>query len=191
MTIRTRAIALGAATAVALSGCSMLGGGDDRGSAGSSSSSQTSGVVTGDDANGAKAAGIDLKNPPKAIAEQTITVDQDSVDETKVELLELRRDDNVMLATFRLTGTGRGTEDKSAFKLLGWTSFAPVLIDMKNLEKYKHVEDLTSDDVTAEAPLGQPVYMFTAFPLPKDGVTEMDLRVTSESPAIEDIPMPK
>jgi hypothetical protein len=192
MRIRRRAIALGAATAVALSGCSMLGGGDDGGSADSSSSSQTSGAVTGDaDANGAKAAGIDLKNPPKAIAEQTIRVDQDSVDETKVELLELRRDDNVMLATFRLTGTGRGTEDKTAFKLLGWTSFAPVLIDMKNLEKYKHVEDLTSDEITAAAPLGQPVYMFTAFPLPRDGVTEMDLRVTSESPAIEDIQMPK
>lgn len=189
MTIRARAIALGAATAVALSGCSMLGAGDDDGS--DASSSPTSGVVNGDaSANGAKAAGIDLKNPPKAIAEATITVDQDSIDTTKIELLELRRDDNVMLATFRLTGTGRGTESKTAFKLLGWSSFAPVLIDMKNLEKYKHVDDLTSDEVKAEAPLGQPVYMFTAFPLPKDGVTEMDLRVTSESPSIEDIPMP-
>ncbi|KRE39108.1 hypothetical protein ASG73_01785 [Janibacter sp. Soil728] len=193
MTMRTRVVALGAATALALTGCSMLGADDSDGDAGAdASSSQTSGVVNGDaSTNGAKAAGIDLKNPPKPIAEQTITVDQDSVDETKVELLELRRDDNVMLATFRLTGTGRGTEDKTAFKLLGWSSFAPVLIDMKNLEKYKHVEDLTSDDISASAPLGQPVYMFTAFPLPRDGVTEMDLRVTSESPAIEDIPMPK
>lgn len=188
MRIRRRAIALGAATAVALSGCSMLGDGGGDGS----DASSTSGVVNGDaNTNGAKSAGIDLKNPPKPIAEAMISVSQDDIDETKVELLELRRDDNVMLATFRLTGEGRGTESKTAFKLLGWNSFAPVLIDMKNLEKYQHVGDLTSSDTQAEAPLGQPVYVFTAFPLPRDGVTEMDLRVTSESPAIEDIPMPK
>ncbi|WP_114204279.1 hypothetical protein [Janibacter anophelis] len=187
--MRTRAIALGAAAALALSGCSMLGG-DGEGA--DASSSQTSGVVTGNpDENGAKTAGIDLENPPAAIAEATVKINNDSVDETKIELLELRRDDNVMLATFRLTGQGRGTESKSAFKLLGWNSFQPVLIDMKNLEKYFHVEDLSSDEGDASAPLGQPVYLFTAFPLPRDGVTSMDLRVTSESPAIEDVPMPQ
>lgn len=187
--MRTRAIALGAAAALALSGCSMLGG-DDEGA--DASSSQTSGVVTGNpDENGAKTAGIDLENPPAAIAEATVKINNDSVDETKIDLLELRRDDNVMLATFRLTGQGRGTESKSAFKLLGWNSFQPVLIDMKNLEKYRHVEDLTSSGTEVTAPLGQPVYMFTAFPLPRDGVTAMDLRVTSESPSIEDIPMPQ
>lgn len=187
--MRTRAIALGAAAALALSGCSMLGG-DDEGAG--SSSSQTSGVVTGNpDENGAKTAGIDLENPPAAIAEATLNVDRDAIEETKIELLELRRDDNVMLATFRLTGSGRGTEKASGYDLLGNSSFAPVFIDMKNLEKYRHVEDLSSDEVDASAPLGQPVYLFTAFPLPRDGVTAMDLRVTSESPAIEDIPMPQ
>lgn len=187
MKTRVGALAVLLAATTALGGCSALGGGDD-----ASSSSSTSGVVNGDaNTNGAKAAGIDLKNPPKAIAEATINVNQDSIDTTKIELLELRRDDNVMLATFRLTGKGQGTEPKTAFKLLGWSSFAPVLIDMKNLEKYRHVDDLTSDDVSAEAPLGQPVYLFTAFPLPREGVTAMDLLVTSESPAIEDIPMPK
>lgn len=186
--MHTRAIALGAAAVLALSGCSMLGGDDE----GADATSQTSGVVTGNpDENGAKTAGIDLENPPAAIAEATVKINKDSVDETKIELLELRRDDNVMLATFRLTGEGRGTENKSASKLLGWNSFQPVLIDMKNLEKYRHVEDLSSDEVDASAPLGQPVYLFTAFPLPRDGVTSMDLRVTSESPAIEDVPMPQ
>lgn len=186
--MRTRAIALGAAAALTLSGCSMLSGDDGD----TDGTSQTSGVVTGNpDENGAKAAGIDLDNPPAAIAEATVTVDRDSIEETKIELLELRRDDNVMLATFRLTGEGRGTEKKSAFRLLGWSSFSPTFVDMKNLEKYRHVDDLTSDETEAEAPLGQPVYLFTAFPLPREGVTEMDLRVTSEAPAIEDIPMPQ
>lgn len=186
--MRTRAIALGAAAVLALSGCSMLGGDDE----GADATSQTSAVVTGNpDENGAKVAGIDLDNPPAAIAEATLTVDRDAIEETKIELLELRRDDNVMLATFRLTGEGRGTEKASGYDLLGNSAFAPVFIDMKNLEKYRHVEDLSSNEVDASAPLGQPVYLFTAFPLPRDGVTAMDLRVTSESPAIEDVPMPQ
>lgn len=188
MSVRTRAIALSAAGAVALSGCSMMGGDDEA----NSSSSSSSGVVDGDaNENGAKTAGIDLDNPPKPVAEATIKNVSDSIDSTKIELLELRAEDNVMLATFRLTGDGRGNEKQSAFDLLGSSSFDPVFIDMKKLEKYTSIDDLTSDTVEAAAPLGEPVYLFTAFPLPKDGVSSMDLRVTSESPSIEDIPMPK
>ena len=185
--MRVRMIALAAAAATALGGCSMLGGEGD-----SSSSSTSSGVFTGDaNENGAKRASIDLENPPKPIAEGTIKDVSDDIDSTKIELLELRRDENVMLATFRLTGDGRGNEKTSAFKLLGQSSFQPVFLDMKNLEKYRHVDDLTSEEVNATAPLGESVYLFTAFPLPRDGVSTMDLRVTSESPAIEDVPMPQ
>ncbi|MFX4286331.1 hypothetical protein ACQBJO_17010 [Janibacter sp. G349] len=190
--MRTRVFALGAAAALALSGCSLVGGDDTGSDASSSSSSTSSGVVNGDaSTNGAKEAGIDLDNPPKPMAEATIKINQNSIDETKMELLELRRSDNVMLATFRLTGTGRGTEVQSAFRLLGMTSFDPTFIDMKRLEKYQHVGQLTSNMVQAKAPLGEPVYVFTAFPLPKDGVSELDLRMTSDSPSIEAIPMPK
>lgn len=179
-------VALVVATATAVGGCSVLDSEDD------SSSSTSSGVVTGDaNENGAKQAGIDLENPPKAIADGTIKDVGDDIDSTKIELLELRRDEHVMLATFRLTGDGRGNEKTSAFKLLGQSSFRPVFLDMKNLEKYRHVDDLTSDEVDATVPLGEPVYLFTAFPLPRDGVKTMDLRVTSDSPVIEDIPMPK
>ena len=104
--MRTRVFALGAAAALALSGCSLVGGDDDAGS----SSSTSSGVVNGDaSTNGAKAAGIDLDNPPKPMAELRLQINGDDVETTKVELLELRRKDNVMLATFRLTGDGRGT----------------------------------------------------------------------------------
>lgn len=182
-------IALAAATATALGGCSVLGGGN--GSSSSASSSSPSGTVTGDaNEDGAQQADIDLDQPPKPIAEATVTNVSDDIDSTKIELLELRRDEHVMLATFRLTGTGRGNEKTSAFSLLG-SSLQPVFIDMKNLEKYRHISDLTSDLSAAKAPLGQPVYVFTAFPPPRDGVASMDLRVTSGSPAIEDIPMPQ
>ena len=186
--MRTRVFALGAAAALALSGCSLVGGDDDAGS----SSSTSSGVVNGDaSTNGAKAAGIALDNPPKPMAELRLQINGDDVETTKVELLELRRKDNVMLATFRLTGDGRGTEPTSAFYLLGAGNFEPTFIDMKRLEKYEHVSELTSSVTEATAPLGEPVYVFTAFPLPREGVTEMDLHVTSAAPAIEAVPMPQ
>ena len=144
------------------------------------------------DANGAKDAAIDPDDPPEAIAETSLkNLNAGDVDSTTVELVELRRDDNVMLATFRLTGKGRGTENQSAYDLLGENSFDPVFVDMENMEKYTKVDDLTSDAVFTEAPLGQPVYMFTAFPLPREGVDTMDLQVLSARPEIVDVPMPE
>lgn len=186
-TMRLTAAAI--ATVVGLSGRSLLSGDDD--AKGGSSASSSSGTVSGDE-NGAKEAGIDLKNPPKPMAKATFKPanDQD-IDRTTIELLELRRRDNVMVATFRLTGEGRGNANKNAFYLLGATSFAPVFIDMQKLEKYKSIDDLTSDESSTTAPLGEPVFLFTAFPLPRDGVTSMDLRMNSFTPVIEDVPMPQ
>lgn len=185
--MRTRAIALAAAAATAVSGCSMLGGDDEE----KSSSSETSGVVTGDDnENGAKEAGLDTANPPKPIAESTLRRNSDVIDSTKIELLELRREDNVMLATYRLTGEGRGTESQDASDLLGKYSFEPVFIDMKNMEKYRNIGDMTSS-LNVSAPLGEPVYVFTAYPLPRKGVTSMDLQMTSVLASVEDVPVPK
>lgn len=195
--MRTRVVALAAATAAALSGCSML----DQASDSSDSSSQSTGSGDGAESsgpegdpeeNGAKAANIDTENPPEAIASVTLDrLNHDTVEETKVELVELRKDTNVMLATFRLTGEGRGTESTSAFDLLGNNSFRPVFVDMENMEKYRNVTDLTSSDIGVEAPLGQPVYMFTAFPLPREGVETMDLQIVSARAEIVDVPMPK
>lgn len=186
--MRTRAIALAAAAATALSGCSMLGGDDEDKESGSP---ESSGVVNGDaNENGAKEAGLDTSKPPKPIAEATLRRNSDVIESTKIELLELRRDDNVMLATYRLTGEGRGTEPQDAGDLLGTHTFEPVFIDMKNMEKYRNIDDMTSS-LDASAPLGDPVYVFTAHPLPRKGVTSMDLQVTSVLASIEDVPVPK
>lgn len=198
MSIRISAIALSAAAAVALTGCSLgdsdQASGDDSGQAAHSAQNAASGSDGGGvdaEESGAKDAGIDPDNPPKAIASTTLHVENDAVDSTKVELVELRRDENVMVATFRLTGQGRGTEDTSAFDLLGDNTFAPTFVDFKNMEKYTNVTDLTSNDIAAEAPLGKPVYVFTAFPLPRQGVDTMDLQLISARPEITDVPMPK
>ena len=196
MSIRISAIALSAAAAVALTGCSLGGSdqasGDDSGNAAhSAQNAAAEGEGVDAEESGAKDAGIDPDDPPEAIASTTLQVNEGDVDSTKVELVELRRDENVMLATFRLTGQGRGTEDTSAFDLLGDHSFDPVFVDMKNMEKYTKVDDLTSNDIAVEAPLGKPVYLFTAFPLPRQGVDTMDPQVLSARPEIVDVPMPK
>lgn len=196
--MRTRAVALAAATATALSGCSMLSlDGDSSGSSESSESSdssesaQDSGGDSGDaTTQTALAAGIDPEDPPKAIAEGTFKPNSDDVESTKIELVKLTPKDNVMLAVFRFTGEGRGNQATSIFSLLGSHSFRPELIDLENLEKYSVVGDLNSD-VNTRAPLGEPMYYFTAFPLPRDGVESMDLRMTEQMGAIEDVPMPK
>lgn len=188
-------MALGAATAIALGGCSMGEGDDDATSDAAPTASGSSAEPTNADPgeNGAKQAGIDLENPPKAIAEASLRPSgssSDHIDSTTLELVELRKDDKVMFAVFRLTGTGRGTGQAQASHLLGSIFFQPVFLDMENLEKYKHIRDLTSS-LNASAPLGEPVYVFTAFPLPREGVDSMDLRITDELPTIEDVPMPE
>lgn len=198
--MRTRVVALAAATATALSGCSMLSSdGDSSGSSGSSESSQ-SGQGSGGDSEGesgeattqtALASGIDPEDPPKPIAEGTYTPNGDEVESTKIELVKLQPKDNVMLAVFRFTGDGRGNADASVYDLMGGRSFEPVLIDLENLEKYTIVEDLSSNSVYTEAPLGEPFYFFTAFPLPRDGVESMDLRLAEQMGAVEDVPMPQ
>lgn len=193
MTSLLRPVTALALSATVLTGC--LPGGDDETADGTSQSTgvtEASGALTGNPEDGAKQAGIDLENPPAPIAETTVKISAgQDVEATKVELLELKRHENVMLATFRLTGEGRGSETKSAFSLMGNTGFRPVFIDMKNLEKYRHVDDLATDVTAARAPLGDPVYVFTAFPLPREGVTAMDLQVSGGSPVIPDVPMPQ
>lgn len=186
---RIRLIAVASSAVFVLGGCSILGG-DDSDSSSSSSSSGDASSVTGDE-NGAKTAGIDLENPPPPIAETTLPVGKDDVDTTTIELLELKRDDKVMLATFRLTGSGSGNEPKSAFALLGSSTFRPVFIDMDRLEKYRNVDDITTSMTDAEAPLGEPVYVFTAFPLPRDGVSSLDLQITPDTATIDDIALPQ
>ena len=185
-----RPVAVLALSATVLAGC--LPSGDDDNATGAESAQQTSGAVTGNPEDGAKQVGIDLENPPAAIAEMTMKLSgRNEVESTKIELLELKRHENVMLATFRLTGEGRGSEPTNAFRLLGSSTFDPVFIDMKKLEKYRNVDDLTTNIVDTRAPLGDPVFVFTAFPLPRDGVTAMDLQVSGGSPVIPDVPMPQ
>lgn len=197
--MRTRVVALAAATATALSGCSMLSGdeGSDSTSASESPASSESGQGSAEGSGDATtktalAAGVDPDNPPKAIAKGVFhPADSDTVEATTIELLKLQPKDNVMLAVFRVTGEGRGNEVASVYDLLGNRPFEPVFIDLENLEKYRVIEDLTLNEVYTEAPLGDPIYMFTAYPLPRDGVEKMDLRMAEQMGAIEGVPMPQ
>ncbi len=203
--MRTRAVALAAAAATTLSGCSMLTGAqesDSTGASQSAGSSESSGGSASDQSSGdeggdattttALAAGIDPENPPKPIAKGVFRpTDSKTVESTTIELIKLQPKDNVMLAVFRFTGEGRGTESTSIRRLMGDHEFKPVLIDLKNLEKYSTIKDLSTVDWMTKAPLGESMYYFTAFPLPRDGVETMDLRLSDQMGAIEGVRMPQ
>ena len=140
--------------------------------------------------NGAAQAGIDLDNPPEPIGEVTMPVNAKGISKVKVEVLELRKRDNVLLATFRFTPEGSTSEDVSIFKLLGNHSFRPELVDLKNLKKYGHVEELTGDVTAARSEVVESLYAFTAFPIPPADVTTIDMRVSDQAPLIEGLTLP-
>ena len=100
------------------------------------------------------------------------------------------RRDNVLLATFRFTPEGSTSEDVSIFKLLGNHSFRPELVDLKNLKKYGHVEELTGDVTAARSEVVESLYAFTAFPIPPADVTTIDMRVSDQAPLIEGLTLP-
>lgn len=139
--------------------------------------------------NGAAAAGIDLKNPPKPIGEVTVPINEDGITGTKVEVLEVKPRDNVLLVTLRFTPEGTTSDRVTIFQAMGQHSLRLELIDLKNLKRYEAVQALTSDSVGGKTEMGGSLYGFTAFPLPPDDVKTMDLKVSDLAPSIEDLPL--
>lgn len=164
-------------------------GGDSSGSGNEPNADE--GDASGDpEANGAAEAGIDVANPPDPIGEVTVPINEDGISETKVEVLEAKERGKVLLVTLRFTPEGTTSDDVSIFAALGSNSFAPALIDLKNLKKYEHVKELTTNTVAAKVTMGESVYGFTAFPLPPDELDTIDLKVSELAPPIEDLPLP-
>lgn len=149
------------------------------------------GETSGDPAtNGAAQAGIDLADPPDPIGEVIVPIGHDGIDETKVEVLEAKKRGKVLLVTLRFTPEGTTSDGISIFSAMGEQSFAPALIDLDNLKKYEYVPTLTSGAVVAKVKVGEPLYGFTAFPLPPDDLTSIDMKVSELAPTIEDLPLP-
>lgn len=177
----------GAALAVMLlAGCT--GSGDDAdattsGAASTASPSSTAGTT----ADGAKASGIDPANPPKPLGSVTVPTPAEGVESTLVELLELRRRDTVLVATFRVTPkpASSGTGDVTLAQAVGG-AFAPQLLDLGNLKRYRYVEALRSDQRAVESVDGSPMYAFAAYAIPQ-GTSTVDVRVSDIAPLVEKV----
>ncbi|KGN31025.1 hypothetical protein N802_05315 [Knoellia sinensis KCTC 19936] len=192
MTTRASRILAGGAlvAALALAGCAGSdGGGGDSGAQGDSSSSQSENTDSGADGgeaadNGGKAAGIDLKNPPKAIATLTVPgVPKGDTTDTLIELVKFEERGKLLMAVFRVTP--HGTKEKTNLLVVNWK---PVLLDPVNLKLYESVNELTSAWST-DLVMNEPNYVMAGFAIPENTDT-IDVGVSREGLRMEGVKLP-
>lgn len=180
-----------------LTGCSGDGAETDSGSTSAQSEkSSADGADTADTAgsgdgaedgaaNGAKAAGIDLDNPPKAIASMTVPgTPKGDVKDTLVELVRFEERGKVLLAVFRLTPHGTA-EDVSANAAVQWD---PTMVDLTNLKSYDSVSELTHGYLT-DLVMNEPNYLMAGFAIPEHTDT-IDIGVSDEGVRMEGVKLP-
>lgn len=175
----SRVLIIGAiATALALTGCSGgdSGTGSDTGTSAKGTSTADSGSesAAGGDAadNGGKLAGIDLKNPPKAIATLTVPGEpKGDTTDTLVELVKFEKRGKILMAAYRVTP--HGTKEKtSLFSAVGWR---PHLLDPVNLKLYDAVADV-STGYLQDLVMNEPNYVMAGFAIP-EGADTVDVGV--------------
>ena len=132
--------------------------------------------------NGGKAAGIDLKNPPKAIATLTVPgVPKGAVTDTLVELVKFEERGEVLMAVYRVTA--HGTREKtSLFSAVNWT---PNLIDPVNLKLYAAVPQLTTGSL-GDLVMNKPNYVMAGFAIPENTDT-IDVGVSHDGVRMEGV----
>ncbi|WP_404429712.1 hypothetical protein LG299_09845 [Microbacterium lacus] len=192
--LRLQVAALALMMAVGLAGCTASGENEepatDSSSAPSTDSEANDDAEVDPDTSGAADAGIDLDNPPEAIAsiEVPVTMD-DGTDSMLIEVVGMRHVEDVLVATFRFTAAGEdaGVEPVSLFRQMGL--FWPALIDYKNLVRYDSVRKLTTDSGFVESRVGSPMYTSATFAYP-EGADTVDISVNSGLPPIADVPVP-
>ncbi|MFC7485612.1 hypothetical protein ACOCJ7_03725 [Knoellia sp. CPCC 206453] len=176
--------------ALALTGCSGSDGDGNAKPETSSSDQGASGGVTKDPgadarANGAKATGIDLKNPPKAIASITVPgAPKGEVTDTLVELVKFEERGKVLLAVYRVTPHGT-KEETSLQRALTWR---PNLIDPVNLKLYEAVAELTTGFL-GDLVMNEPNYVMAGFAVPQNTDT-IDVGVSHDGVRMEGVKLP-
>ncbi|WP_404430793.1 hypothetical protein LG299_12715 [Microbacterium lacus] len=196
--VKMQVAAVALVLAVGLVGCAASSDSDEPtpdSTATSTADSETSNDVieVDPDASGATDAGIDLDNPPEAIAAVEVPIQADlydrNVESSLLEVVKMRHVEDALVITFRvtITGEGAGVEPLRLWDALGG-QFSPALIDYKNLVRYDDVHDLsTSTEIRALA--GQPLYAVATFAYPEDA-DEVDVIVNPDLPAIAAVPVP-
>jgi hypothetical protein len=196
--VRLQVAAVGIVLAFALAGCAASSDNDEPtpdSTAASTAQSETNDddVEVDSDASGATDAGIDVDNPPEAIAAVEVPIQADlydrNVESSLLEVVKMRHVEDALVVTFRVTITG---ENASVEPLRLWDAlgghFNPALIDYKNLVRYDDVHDLsTNTEIRALA--GEPLYAVATFAYPEDA-DEVDIIVNPDLPAIAAVPIP-
>ena len=191
--LRLQVAAIALVMAVGLAGCTASSESEEPApDSTSSAESDANGEDTevDPDASGATDAGIDVNNPPEAIAAIEVPLTQDEgTDSMLIEVVGMRHVEDVLVATFRFTAAGEdaGVEPVKLFRQMGL--FWPSLIDYKNLVRYDFVQGLETDSAFVEARVGSPMYGTATFAYP-EGADTVDIIVNSALPPIADVPVP-
>lgn len=196
--LRLQVAAIALVMAIGLAGCTASGESEEPAPDPTSTSTAESDANSEDtevdpDASGATDAGIDVNDPPDAIASVQVPIGADlydrNVESSLLEVVQLRQVQDALIVTFRVTVTGEdaGVETLRLWDALGG-QFNPALIDYKNLVRYDDVRDLSTNTEIRSLP-GQPLYAVATFAYPEDADV-VDIVVNPDLPAIADVPVP-
>ncbi|WP_205859397.1 hypothetical protein [Phycicoccus flavus] len=196
-------------TTLALAACSGDDGGDaatatPSAGAASGAPSGTTGGTTSPSASAApsvvpssaETAGVDPANPPDPIA--SVTIPAVSPDETdpkatlEVDLLSLRREGRIVVATFAFTPTSTDTKDGWLYDWLGGQSWQPYLVDTTNLRRHDVLRSsdgryYRSNYQGSRFASGQTWYAYAGFAAPPDGVSTLDVAAVDGAPAFRGV----
>lgn len=159
------------------------------------------GVAVDPATNGASEIGIDQPDLSKVMFSKQFGLPGNPQRKVTVGILSLERKDRVAILKLVVTPE---FADLPASELIGFQdslaeadsfSWAPNLLDLKNLKKYKVLHSrgmdgsgmLLFDD--GEAASGQPIYGWAVFAAPPPGVTSIDLNVTEWMPRFTNVPI--
>ncbi|PPG27610.1 hypothetical protein [Pseudoclavibacter sp. RFBB5] len=194
---RTRSTALASIFLVgtlALSGCSLLGGGDgaSQQTAGTDSTSQTD----GSQGQASDEPGVVAYDESKVVATQEITL-PDGVGTANLELYPLEVVGETQVMTAFITPKLVNPEGSvNLYDILGGATYwSPKLIDHEHLKEYKSLESetapgrWTSGLFEASGGDGQPIPLWAVFAAPQDGATSFDVIIHDAYPTFADIPI--
>jgi hypothetical protein len=200
-----RPLAAVLAGALLLTACSGSSDDDPAPSSASESESATSGSSEAGSApedesplgQAARVAGVDPANPPEPIASTTMPAggpgEQANDTSLRVDLIVLRRQDNILILTVAFTPEGEGD---TAAPYYGWTGtrYEPAIIDGVNLKKHEVVTATSAGGVqTATGPtstrfgFGETFYTYAVFAAPPEDVTTVTVHTGTGAAPFTDV----
>ena len=204
---RTAGVAAVAA-GLMLTGCSIGFGSEEPATSASQDEGGGSASATGSEDEGgensseeldtqAGEAGVDPEEPPEPIA----TVEAPATDSTgepttlTVDLLEARREDELLVLTFRFTPAEGDGKPQWLYHYLGQQTWAPQVIDTTNLRVHNVVKvegkpkPLLTDYQGTKFGPGQRYYAFAVFAAPPEDVESVTVNVVGGAGSLTEVPL--